>query len=135
MSAAAPSSLHGASTRAVLRYFDDEAARADSFDHLVAICSLAVRPYYLRDRHDSAPAHEPDFIVTGIPQFKDVNGQRSGYDVREEGTANAATREWIQAWLLGFLARYRDLSREELLTAAANDEFRYIGRLCRFQLL
>jgi hypothetical protein len=135
MSAVAPAPLQGATTRAVLRYFEDEPARADSFDHLVAICSLAVRPYYLRDPHDSLPEDEAEFIVTGIPQFKDLDGSRTGHNVREEGTANAATRAWIQTWLLGFLARYRDLSPEELLAAADKDEFRYLGRLCRLRLL
>jgi hypothetical protein len=119
---------HGAATKAVLRYFECAASQGQSFDHLVAICSRAVRPLYLCD---------PDGEVTvkKTPQFNSIDGQRTGYDVRVEGTEYAFTRQWIQTWLLGFLARYHGKSREELIEAADNDEFRYIGRLCRLRLL
>jgi len=119
---------HGAATKAVLRYFEGAASQGDSFDHLVAICSKAVQPLFLSD---------PDGEVTvkNTPQFSSIDGQRTGYDLRVEGTEYDATRSWIQTWLLGFLARYHGKSQEELIAAADHDEFRYVGRLCRLRLL
>jgi len=119
-----------AASRAVLRYFeaewaDDRRAHADAFDHLVAICYRAVQPYFLRDRHGS-------LTVIDIPQFGSIDGRRTGHTLRKEGAAHDATREWIQAWLLRFLAPYR--TRAELIAAAASGAFRYIGHRCRLRL-
>lgn len=88
-----------ATSTAVLRYFEGAETQADAFDHLVAICYEAVRPFFLRERD-------------GI-----------------------GTREWIQVWLVDFLASYRGKTRAELIAAADGGEFRYIGRLCRLRLL
>jgi len=114
-------------TKAVLRYLEASADKDDAFDHLVAICMRAVRPYFLADRRG-------ELTVVGIPQFDNVTGERTGRDVREEGTANATTREWVQEWLLTFLARYRGRPQDELLAAADNDEFKYLGRNCQLRL-
>lgn len=115
-------------TKAVLRYLEASADQDDAFDHLVGICMRAVRPYFLADRHGS-------MTVEGVPQFDNVSGGRTGRDVREEGTALAATREWVQEWLLTFLARYRGRSHDELTAAADNDEFKHLGRQCQLRLL
>jgi hypothetical protein len=119
-------------SRTVLRYFeagreDDKREQADAFDHMVAICYRAVQPYFLRDRHGS-------LTVIGIPQFGGIDGHRTGHTLRKEGAALDATREWIQAWLLRFLAPYRTLSKAELTAAADSGTFRYIARLCRLRL-
>ena len=87
-----------ATSAAVLSYFEGAETQADAFDHLVAICYKAIRPYFLPEQD-------------GI-----------------------GTREWIQDWLVGFLASYRRKTRAELIAAADDGEFRYIGRLCRLRL-
>lgn len=115
-------------TETVLRYFEDSVSQADTFDHLVAICWRATRPYFLHDRHGS-------FTVVGAPQFRSCEGGRNGYEVRKEGSAEASTREWIQTWLLSFLAPYRGRLTHELIGAADNDEFRYLGNLCRSRFI
>jgi hypothetical protein len=126
-----------ATTRAVLRYFEaerraatgsaaDKLEHADAFDHLVAICSRAVRPYFLLNRHGS-------LTIEQTPQFDSIEGHRTGHTIRKERSAQ--TREWIQEWLLAFLAPYRGQSPEQLNAAADADEFRYLGRLCRLRLI
>jgi hypothetical protein len=114
-----------AATEAVLRYLEASGDEADAFDHLVAICWLATRPLFLADPQGSV-------IVRDIPQFSDLDGQRTGREDRHEGSV---TREWIQEWLLGFLAPYRDRPRDEQVAAADKNRFRYLGRLCRLRLL
>jgi hypothetical protein len=88
-----------AASEAVLRFFEGVEAQGDAFDHLVALCCNAVRPY-------SLPARE------GI-----------------------STREWIEAWLSGFLAHYHGRTRDELIAAADKGEFRYVGRQCKLRLI
>jgi hypothetical protein len=139
-----------ATTQAVLRYFEaerraatgsaaDAREHADSFDHLVAICYRCTKAmrnkktglregrYFLRDRYGR-------IAVQGIPQFSNVNGRRTGYAVRDEGSALDVTRQWIQEWLLTFLAPYRGKSDRELIDAADAGKFRLLGLWCRLQL-
>ena len=121
-----PQPARDATTRAVLRYFDaerraDKVEHADAFDHLTAICYRAVRPYFLRDRHGSLTIIE-------------ISQSEGGRTTRKEGTAHDATRQWIQEWLLKVLAPYRGKSRQELIAAANNDQFRHLGRLCKLRL-
>ncbi len=106
---------------------NDRVEHSDCLDHLVAICYRAVQPYFLRDRHGS-------LTVAGIPQFNGVDGRRTAYFTRREGTADAATSAWIQEWLLKFLTPYRRKSEGELIAAADSGEFRYLGRLCHLRL-
>jgi hypothetical protein len=134
-----PSLTRDATTRAVLRYFD--AGRGDApiehaaaFDGLVAICYTATQaidanggPYFLRDRTGSV-------TVDGVPQF-DSMGRRTGYSIREEGSAPDATRQWIQDWLLGFLASYHRKSEAEITAAADAGGFRHLAWQCRFDLI
>jgi hypothetical protein len=133
-----------ATTKAVLRYFaaergSDHREHADAFDHLVAICygwTLAMRNkktgmpegrYFLRDRHGSLK-------IEKTPQFSNKDGRRTGYNIREEGTANTATSAWVQEWLLKFLARYQGKSSQEIIAAADAGKFRYVGLACRQSL-
>jgi len=44
-------------------------------------------------------------------------------------------REWIQEWLLKFLARYHGKSQHELFAAAGAGQFRYLGRLCKLRFI
>jgi hypothetical protein len=113
-------------TEAVLRYLEASADQADAFDHLVAICWRASRPYLLRDPHGS-------IIVADVPQFD--AGARTGLTVHDEGKAEAVTRTWVQEWIVEFLAPYHGRPRAELEVAAENYSFRYLGRLCRLRLL
>lgn len=124
---------YDATTQAVLRYFEaqrrsDARDHADAFDHLVATCYRAVKPYFLLDRHG-------ELSLEKTPQFDSISGKRTWRTARKEGSAHDATRQWIQEWLLTILAPYRSYSEEELIAAADNDEFRYLGRLCRLSLL
>jgi hypothetical protein len=127
-----------ATTQAVLRYLEAERRastgsaaenreHADAFDHLVAICYLAVRPYFLRDRYGSV-------TVEQTPQFSNVDGRRTGYAARKEGSALDVTREWIQQRVLQFLAPYCTKSHRELIAAADHGKFRYLGLSCRQRL-
>jgi hypothetical protein len=127
-----PSAQLDVASHTVLRYFeaeraDDKREQADAFDHLVAICYRAVQPYFLRDRHGS-------LTVIDVPQFDSIKGDRTGHSRRKEGAALDATREWIQGWLLRFLAPYHDKSESELIEVADGDSFRYIGRKCKLRL-
>jgi hypothetical protein len=119
-----------ATTAAVVRYLcpGDALEQSDAFDHLVAICYRAVQPFYLRDRRGS-------LTIIKTPQFDSIKGARTGFNARREGTANAATKAWIQEWLLEFLAPYHGKSADEIAAAENRDEFRFIGRLCRHDLL
>jgi hypothetical protein len=139
-----------ATTRAVLRYFEAERKaatgtsaegreHANALDHLVRICygwTLAMRNkktgafegrYFLRDRYGSLKVEE-------TPQFSNKDGRRTGYNVREEGTTNAATIAWVQEWLLRFLARYHGKSSQEINAVADTGKFRYLGLWCRVAL-
>jgi hypothetical protein len=124
---------HDATTRAVLCYLEaergsDAGEHADAFDHLVAICHRAVKPYFLLDRHGK-------LCLKKTPQFDSISGKRTWRTSRKEGSAHDATRQWIQGWLLTILAPYRSYSQEALTAAVESDEFRYLGRLCRLSLL
>jgi hypothetical protein len=46
-----------------------------------------------------------------------------------------ATRKWIQVWILEKLEPYRRTSNEVIDRAAANGEFRYLGRSCRLAMV
>lgn len=127
LAALAPPLIPDVATLAVLRYFEDDAAKNDSFDHLMRICLRAIRPFFILDP-------EGEIQVADIPQFNDKTGLRSGRFIRREGAKATATRQWVQCWLLEFLAPYRDLSQDERRAAADRDEFRYIGRRCKLQL-
>jgi hypothetical protein len=127
-----------ATTKAVLRYFEaakgsDRIEHADAFDHLVAICSLAVQPYALHDRHGAMKV-QPTAEEQGLV-YSNIDGSRTGQKVRTEGDAVDATRQWIQEWLLGSLARHRGKSDQELIAAADCDDFRYLGKACRNRLI
>jgi hypothetical protein len=119
-----------AASAAVITYLSggNVAERADAFDHLLAICHRAVKPFYLRDPHGG-------MTVIETPQFNAVQGGRTGFHARREGTKSAATRAWIEEWLLEFLAPYYGKTEVEIAAAADHDEFRYVGRLCRFALV
>lgn len=128
----APPSKRDVVSETVLRYFEaerraDHAEHADAFDRLTAICYRAVQPYFLRDRHGS-------LTIQKTPQFDSIDGRRTGHHARKEGAAHDVTREWVQCWLLKFLAPYRRKSNEELAALADDGEFRYLGRLCRLRL-
>ncbi|MGB8064320.1 MAG: hypothetical protein WCF26_20700 [Candidatus Sulfotelmatobacter sp.] len=115
-----------AETQAVLRYLEAAGGveQARAFDRLVGFCYHAVQPYFLRDRHGSLKAEN-------IPQFDSIEGKRTGYAIRNEGRKHDVTREWIQLWLLKFLAPYLGQSHREIVAAANAGEFRYLGLWCR----
>jgi hypothetical protein len=66
------------------------------------------------------------------------NNERTGvlekHWKRHEGTT-AATREWIQVWLLEKLVPYQGMSVTEVEDAGDRGEFRYLGRQCRNALI
>jgi|SRR5579872_7145178 hypothetical protein len=127
-------------TAAVVRYLtSSDGERADAFDRLVGYCykwtkarrnkqtGAMERQYFLRDQHGSMK-------VEDVPQYSNVDGKRTGYSIRKEGTKEAATTAWIQEWLLGFLAPYVGKPEVEIIAAANAGEFRYLGRQCRLDL-
>lgn len=116
-----------AGRKAVTGYAEEKREHADALDHLMAICWKATRPYFLTDPNGS-------LLVIDTPQFN-VFGQPTGYMADEEGASYDTTRDWIQIWLLEFLAPYLDKSDEELVAAASKNEFRYLGRKCRLKLI
>jgi hypothetical protein len=92
-----------------------------SFDHLVGICWKACKGLFLTDPHDS-------YLVQNTP----AEGHKNRKSYRENNKSSIS-REWIQAWLLEFLLPYRSATPREL--EEHTNEFRYIGRKCRFALL
>jgi hypothetical protein len=125
-----PPGLRDATTTAALRFLLADSSmlkQADAFDYLVAICWAATRPYFLRDRQGSV-------TVENTPQFDNVRGERTGYNIRKEGTASETTRRWIQEWLLNILAPYRGVPEADIVAAADAGKFRYLGLWCLMRL-
>jgi hypothetical protein len=147
---------HDATTKAALRYLDaertaangsgpDHREHADAFDHLVAICfrwTKALRnkktgkaegQYFLRDRHGSLKVEKTEKASEQCFTYSDIDGSRTTY-ARKEGEAHDVTRQWIQEWLLDFLARYHGKPEHEISAAADAGKFRYLGLWCRLAL-
>ena len=128
-----------ATTKAVFRYIQaerkaasDRRDHADAFDRLVALCYVAVHPYFLRDRHGAVKVQQTEQEQCLV--YSNIDGSRTGQKIRKEGTALDATRQWIQGWLLDFLAPYRAKSPEQVIAAADAGKFRYLGLWCRMAL-
>jgi len=55
--------------------------------------------------------------------------------IASEDTTDVATRKWIEEFVLRFLEPFRNLTAAEVRDAAAQDKFRYIGRLCKLRMI
>ena len=119
-----PHAARTQSTQAVLDYFaaTDITEQAKAFIRLAKICRVAVRPYYL-----------PEEDTVRIQSRREAHADWRS--MRMEGTRDARTWQWIEDWLVKFLAGYQGKTQAELIAAAGNDEFRNIGHDCQCDLV
>ncbi|HKM86655.1 MAG TPA: hypothetical protein VJW96_10640 [Terriglobales bacterium] len=101
----------------------DESAKYHTFCSLVAYCRRAIGHLYAPSEYETTTSIKTDpGLKDGLPGvFSDDAGTR--------------TVEWVQMWVLQFLAPYFSATPGELEQEADKGTFRYFGRKCRLALI
>jgi hypothetical protein len=99
----------------------------DAFDHLVHICLRAKKKLFI------VPLDQGNRMVWDEKTFAKMKD--SGQKIYHDDKRSQTTKEWVQEFVLKFLAPFRNATPEEVLEAAAQGKFRYMGRMCRLRMI